>query len=189
MTTTIKAGEVKPGMVIGWTDSDVYTRMSVARYDSPHHAVWSMSGIVRNLKPTTEVEVISSPPVVPEPETLGARVKAGDNLFLRVSTNRCSWLEVTGGVHDLEYTWEEVNEFGTVTVLDAEPYWGVETGDDVPERWIDIEEALKHCNKVTDRVGDTWYYVGDVLHVGIGQRDTSWPLDAQWGTWRDREGS
>lgn len=181
MSETIKANEITPGMVIEWTDRGTFTRLTVDRYNPSLSAVRSMGGAVRHLTSDTDVEVISVPPATPEPEpeTLGARVKAGNQLFLRAYNDDCAWLEVTGNIHDVAYTWEEVNEFGMVTVFDAEPYWGDETGDDVPERWIDIEEALKHCNKVTDRIGDTWYYVNGILHVVIGQRDTSWPLDAQ----------
>lgn len=178
MSETIKASEITPGMVIEWTDRGTFTRLTVDRYNPSLSAVRSVGGALRYLSPDTEVGVVSvpTPPQAPEPKTLGARVKAGDNLFLRVSTYRCSWLEVTGGFHDLAYTWEEVNEFGMVTVFDAEPYWGDETGDDENlGQWDNVEEALEHCDRVIDKDGDPWYYVDGDLHFTTFGKVTRWP--------------
>lgn len=180
MSETIKASEITPGMVIEWTDRGTFTRLTVESYNPSLSAVRSVGGDVRYLSSDTEVKVIAAPPVMPtEPETLGARVKAGDNLFLRVSTNRCSWLEVTGGETDLNYTWREVNEFGPVTVIDGDPSWEVESGEDAPEQWDDVEEALKHCDKVVDRSGDKWHYEDSVLRLTMDGTTSKWPLDAQ----------
>lgn len=171
-----KAGEITPGMVIGWMDSDVYTRMTVARYDLPHHAVWSESGIVRSLKPNTEVEVIFTPPAIPEPKVLGARVKAGDRLFLLTYDEESGWVDVSKDSSGDAYTWVMVTSFGPVTVIEGDPSWEVETDED--EQWSDLKEALGHCDKVVDKRGDTWHYVDGVLYLTMRSRTAKWPLNA-----------
>lgn len=129
MSETIKANEITPGMVIEWTDRGTFTRLTVDRYNPSLSAVRSVGGALRYLSPDTEVGVVSvlTPPQTPEPETLGARVKAGYRLFLRAYDDDCAWLEVTGSIHGVAYTWEEVTEFGPVTVIDGDPSWTVPT--------------------------------------------------------------
>lgn len=175
--TTIKAREITPGMVIEWTDRDMFKRTTVREYDSSMRILRSVEGVVNFLPPDTDVEVIFAPPVIPtEPEALGARVKAGDCLFLRVDETGCSWLEVTAGIYGFRYTWRAVNEFGPVTVIDGDPSWGVETSNDVSEEWDDIETALEHCDEVVDSTGDKWCYMGGVLWLTKNGRTAKWPL-------------
>ena len=175
MSETIKASEITPGMVIEWTDRDAFTRMLVKRYNPSRSTVRSVGGAFRYLAPDTDVEVLAAPPVMPpEPEALGARVKAGDKLFLRAYDDDCAWLEVTGNIHGVAYTWEEVNEFGPVTVIDGNPSWEVESSEDAPEQWDDIEEALKHCDRVIDMDGDPWFYLGGDLHVTLSGTAIRW---------------
>lgn len=175
--TTIKAREITPGMVIEWVDRDVFTRTTVGEYNGSVNAVWPADGAMIFLPPDTDVKVVAAPPVtLPEPETLGARVKAGDRLFLRAYDTGCGWVEVTGNATGLAYTWEEVNECGPVTVIDGNPSWEVETGEDAPEQWDDIEEALKHCTRVVDSEGDEWRYMAGGLHVDLNGWPTPWAL-------------
>lgn len=181
MSETIKASEITPGMVIEWTDRDAFTRMLVKRYNPSRSTVRSVGGAFRYLAPDTYVEVLSvpPPPLAPEPEALGARVKAGDKLFLRAYDDGCGWVEARVNATGLAYTWREVNEFGPVTVIDGNPSWEVESSEDAPEQWDDIEEALKHCDKVVDRPGDKWHYEDSVLRLTMDGTTSKWPLDAQ----------
>lgn len=176
--TTIKAHEITPGMVIEWTDRDMFKRTTVREYDSSMLILRSVQGVVNFLPPDTDVEVISAPPVIPtEPKALGARVKAGDRLFLLAYDDGCGWVDVTRGTDGGSYTWENVKKFGPVTVIDGDPSWEVETNEDTPEQWDDIEEALNHCDKVKDRDGDTWCYVDGALYFTFDGGSTSWAID------------
>lgn len=175
--TTIKAREITPGMVIEWVDRDVFTRTTVGEYNGSVNAVWSADGAMIFLPPDTDVKVVAASPALPEPKALGARVKAGDRLFLRVRDFGYAWAEVTDNTLSLnKYTWAEVNECGPVTVIDSDPSWEVETGEDAPEQWDDIEEALKHCTRVVDSEGDEWHYTGGALHVDLNGWPTPWTL-------------
>ena len=175
--TTIKAREITPGMVIEWTDRDVFTRTTVGEYNGSVNAVWSADGAMIFLPPDTDVKVVAAPPAPPEPKALGARVKAGGYTFLRVSESEYAWLEVTDGMpsHN-KYTWEEVAKFGPVTVIDGNPSWEVETNEDAPEQWDDVETALKHCTRVVDSEGDKWSYMAGGLHVDLNGWPTPWAL-------------
>lgn len=176
--TTIKAREITPGMVIEWTIADVLMRTTVGEYSGSVNTLWSAKDAPIFLPPDTDVEVVSAPPVIPpEPEALGARVKAGDRLFLLAYDDGCGWVDVTRGTDGGSYTWENVKKFGPVTVIDSDPSWEVETNEDTPEPWGNIEEALRHCDKVKDREGDTWYYVDGALYFTFDGRPMCWALD------------
>lgn len=176
MNETVKASEITPGMEIEYTHGGSTIRTTVGRYDKTWERLSSVGGGSLPLGREESVTVLSRPTTPPEPKTLGARVKAGDRLFLRVRESGYAWLDVTGGTYGLANTWEEVNKRGPVTVIDGNPSWEVETSEDTPERWGNIEEALKHCNRVVDSEGDEWCYTGDYLSFTFCGEFVVWVL-------------
>lgn len=158
MSETIKANEITPGMVIEWTDRGTFTRLTVESYNPSLSAVRSVGGAVRYLASGTDVEVIAAPPVMsPEPEALGARVKAGDKLFLRAYDDGCGWVEARVNATGLAYTWREVNEFGPVTVIDGNPSWTVPASQEPIQKmedqinewdtWEEVPEGVTVANR------------------------------------------
>lgn len=179
MSYTIKASEVKPGMVIEWTYRGTFTRLTVERYTPSISAVRSVGGSVHPLSCDTEVEVVSSSSLIQEPMELGARIKAGETLFLRVRDSGYAWLKVTGSTRDTQYKWAGVAKFGPITIIDGDPSWDIETaadddGDADSDQWDDIETALKHCDRVIDKDGDPWYYLDGDLHVTLSGKAMKW---------------
>lgn len=174
MSYTIKASEVKPGMVIEWTYRGTFTRLTVERYTPSISTIRSVGGAVSYLASNTEVEVVSSS-LIQEPMSLGARVKDGNRLFLRAYNSVCAWLEVTDGKAGGWHPWSVVNEFGTAVVVDGDPSWDTETTDDADsDQWDDIETALKYCDRVIDKDGDPWFYLDGDLHVTIFGKSILW---------------
>lgn len=175
MSETIKASEITPGMEIEYMHNGFTTRVTASGYNTTWVHLYSAAGGLASLGRDEIVTVLSRPATIIEPKSLGARVKDGDRLFLRARNSVCAWLEVTDGKAGGLHPWSVVNEFGTAVVVDGDPSWEVETGDDENlGQWDNVEEALEHCDRVIDRDGDPWYYVDGDLHFTTFGKVTRW---------------
>lgn len=159
----IKASEVKPGMTIRWEQDGAKIQLPV---HSVEVGVVSV-GLVALTKTQwclgaeTPVTVLSEPaPAQPEePTALGARVVVGEHRFILVDNDLTPWLNMNTWMW---YSWGELCNMGTVTVIDADPCWLVpsdgEPTPEVPERievWPEDDTALRK-HKWQDEYGQIW---------------------------------
>lgn len=106
------------------------------------------------VEPCTMVEVLSCP--VPEPRTIGSRVLAGDNAFLRISGDPkiiMPWIDINNG--NL-YPWSALWDlFGAVTVLDDNPTWAVDSSKSETET-VELLNSADTKVIYRDKDGDLW---------------------------------
>lgn len=173
----IKASEVKPGMVVKWASRGFTHEGPVMRLTS------SAGGLVTrfinhidgpsgmNVSSETMVTVLSepAPPQPEEPTALGARVVVGERRFILVDNDSTPWLNMNTWVW---YSWGELCNMGTVTVIDAAPSWTapadketsevpshIQTRDDWPEDDTPLRPYKWEAHGTTGGAGDTWEYV------------------------------
>lgn len=108
------------------------------------------------VEPCTMVELLSSP--IPEPLTAGSRVLVDGRAFLRVSSDPqkiMPWLDVENGNR---YHWAALRDlFGTITVLDDNPGWTVDSRKTEPETVGSLDDANSEM-VYADKDGDLWVY-------------------------------
>lgn len=165
----IKASEVKPGMVVRWESRGFTHEGTVERVTSgtslyTTRFINGYFGI--NTPSDATVTVLSEPaPAQPEePTALGARVVVGEHRFILVDNDSTPWLNMNTWMW---YSWGELCNMGTVTVIDADPCWTApadrEPTPEVPERveeWPEDDEHLR-AYSWRDHDGDTWGWLND----------------------------
>lgn len=161
----IVAEYVTPGMkiafdIMGDTVHITPHAVCVTPYDAKFNGSTcefkSSSGHRIVVEPWTMVEVLSYP--VPEPLTIGSRVLAGDNAFLRISGDPqiiLPWIDVKSGNR---YHWAALSDlFGAVTVLDDNPTWAVDSSKSETET-VELLNSADTKVIYRDKDGDLWAY-------------------------------
>lgn len=166
----IKINEVKPGMTIRWETGGI-THECEVEAATPSLAsgavdLDAVGGGYMRIERATLVTVLSEPaPAQPEePTALGARVVVGEHRFILVDNDSTPWLNMNTWMW---YSWGELCNMGTVTVIDADPCWTApadrEPTPEVPERieeWPEYDEHLR-AYSWRDHDGDTWGWLND----------------------------
>ena len=161
MARTIKASEVKPGMVVKWDSNGFTHEGSVERVTSGASAYTTrfISGSFGMTVSSDTTVTVLSEPLPEEPSAPGARVMACERRFVRADNDDIAWMDLESFIWR---TWEEVCAMGPVTVIDADPYWEVtgnaEPSPEVPdwiEEWPEDDEHLRDYLWL-DSEGDTW---------------------------------
>lgn len=190
----IKASEVKPGMEIEIVTTRKMTVHRVFTWDDSHWEVRDDSGHVTRVDADAKITVLSEPaPAQPEePTALGARVVVGEHRFILVDNDSTPWLNMNTWMW---YSWGELCNMGTVTVIDADPCWTApadrEPTPEVPDRievWPENDEHLR-AHRWKDQTGWIWKHHGEVGGGWIASRpgssatsfsDGSRPCDGPW---------
>ena len=163
MARTIKASEVKPGMVVKWDSNGFTHEGSVERVTSGASAYTTrfISGSFGMTVSSDTTVTVLSEPLPEEPSAPGARVMACERRFVRADNDDIAWMDLESFIWR---TWEEVCAMGPVTVIDADPSWAVPAGTpEVPERieeWPEDDEHLRDYLWL-DSEGDTWGWLND----------------------------
>ena len=163
----IKASEVKPGMVVRWESRGFTHEGTVERVTSGTslYTTRFINGYFGINTPSDATVTVLSEPQPEEPTALGARVVVGEHRFILVDNDSTPWLNMNTWMW---YSWGELCNMGTVTVIDADPSWTVptDTPEDTPvvperiEEWPEDDEHLR-AYSWRDHDGDTWGWLND----------------------------